>query len=58
VKKDMEGCKNVVKLFNEHYRKFYSVNDFSLNSLTQKSNPEDVAEISAMLDVVKTINKK
>ena len=51
----IEDLQKEVKLFNEYYKTVYRINDFTVNSISQK-DAEKTGDIELMLQIVKKVN--
>lgn len=54
--KQVDKLKIEVSLFNDFYKEFYQINDYSLKSITQSVADAKTVSLQTMLDIVKEVN--
>jgi len=52
-KKRIEDLQEKIKEFNDFYKKNYRINDYSISSISQKINEEDLKNISIAMEIIK-----
>lgn len=54
---EIEKLKAEIGLFEDYYKRFFRINDFSLNSLSQSKDAGKERDFQLMLDIIKEVKK-